>query len=431
MNKIIKPCVLKGKFKVPGDKSISHRAIMLGALAEGDTEAEGFLTGDDCLSTIGCFRELGVEIAVDTRTKQARIRGRGLRGLRKPAKALDVGNSGTTIRLLAGILAGQGFSCELTGDESIRRRPMARVIEPLRAMGARADTWDGGACAPILIEGRPLRGIEYHMPISSAQVKSAIMLAGLYAEGKTVIYEPQPSRDHMEIMLRRFGADIEHRPGRTVIRPGAELKAAEVRVPGDISSAAFLIAAALITPGSKAVIENVGVNPTRTGIITAFRAMGADIRVENQREISGELVADIEACGSRLYGGEISGGLIPLMIDEIPVFAAAAVFAEGRTIIRDAQELKVKESNRISAMASELVKFGADVEETDDGLIINGRQGGAGRIHGAEAHSHGDHRVAMSLAVLGSAVQGETVITGAECVDISFPGFFEILGQGA
>jgi 3-phosphoshikimate 1-carboxyvinyltransferase len=416
---------LTGVFRVPGDKSVSHRAIMLGALAEGVTEAEGFLTGEDCLSTVACFRRLGVETAVEGTA--ATVWGRGLRGLRPPEGMLDVGNSGTTLRLLTGILAGQPFPAVLTGDASIRRRPMARVMEPLRAMGARIEGSDGD-CAPVRVRGGGLRGITYRLPVASAQVKSAILLAGLYAEGETVVQEPQPSRDHTERMLQYFGADLRQEPGQMTLRPGKILRGQPVAVPGDISSAAFLIALALIVPGSSICVENVGVNPTRTGILTAFQAMGASIRIRNPRTQGGEPVADIEAQASQLRAGEISGDLIPTMIDEIPIYAAAALFAEGTTVIRDAGELKVKESNRIQVMAAELAKLGGQVEETPDGLLLQGGRDRARRLAGAPVDSHQDHRTAMSLAVLGRAIAGETAISGAECVGISFPGFFEMLG---
>lgn len=422
MKKIIMPkTALRGEITVPGDKSISHRAVMFGAVSEGDTEIYGFLKGDDCMSTISCFRKLGIDI--EMKNESVIIHGKGLRGLRQPSEILDVGNSGTTIRLISGILSAQNFDCRIDGDSSIRKRPMNRVIVPLSLMGAdiRGEIKEG--FAPLVIRGKRLRGIEYTLPVASAQVKSAIILASLYAEGETVITEPKASRNHTEIMLNHFGADIKNENGKITVKPVKQLYAKRVNIPSDISSAAFFIAAALIVPDSHIIIRNVGINETRTGIIDAFRAMGGNINVINKDYSGVEAAADIEVRTSKLKAVTLEGEIIPRMIDEIPVFAAAALFAEGTTVIKDAQELKVKESNRIETMSGELSKMGADIRETDDGMII---RGGA-RLRGSVVESHSDHRVAMSMAVAALMAQGETVINDAECVDISFPSFYDCL----
>lgn len=411
---------LTGTLTVPGDKSVSHRAVMLGAIAEGVTEIDNFLNGEDCLSTAACFRAMGVEI--DIQGTRVTVKGRGLRGLCAPSGVLDVGNSGTSLRLMAGLLAGQAFDCVLTGDASIRKRPMGRVTVPLSLMGARVE----GETAPVALKGGPLKGIRYTLPVASAQVKSAILLAALYAEGETVITEPSPTRDHTEIMLHHLGADIRRNGDEILLRPVERLYARPVSVPGDISSAAFLLAAAAAVPGSALTVQGVGVNPTRTGILDALTRMGADIRIENETECCGERVADITVHGTKLHGVTVSGNLIPRMIDELPALAAVALSAEGRTVIRDAAELKVKESNRIHTVAVEFAKLGAHITETDDGLIIEGGH----PLHGAEVDSHADHRLAMSLAVAALNAEGETVIRGSECVDISFPGFFDLLLRG-
>lgn len=422
MNKVIKPKdKLRGGIIVPGDKSISHRAVMLGSLCEGVTEIEGFLTGDDCMSTISCFKKLGVNIEVDG--DKVKVYGNGLNGLKAPSQALDVGNSGTTIRLISGILSAQPFESELTGDSSIQKRPMNRVIKPLAEMGADICGIKNEGYAPLKIKGKKLKAIDYKLPVASAQVKSAIILASLYADGETIIREPIASRDHTEIMLNYFGADIKNENGVIKSKPVKQLYAKPVAVPGDISSAAFFIAAALIVPNSDILIKNVGVNKTRTGIIDAFIEMGADIKLINKRNCAGEDVADIAVKYSKLKAITLSGDIIPRMIDEIPVFAVASLFAEGTTIVKDAQELKVKESNRIATMKEELSKMGADITETDDGMIIEGGQ----KLKGAVAESHLDHRVAMSIAVAGLMADGETTINNAECVSISFPNFYDLL----
>ena len=406
---------------VPGDKSISHRAVMLGSIAKGTTEISDFLTGEDCMSTIRCFRQLGVSIDVDGQA--VRVHGNGLHGLRPSADVLDVGNSGTTIRLLSGLLAGQPFNSRLTGDASIQKRPMERVITPIHAMGGAISGKDAKPYAPLYIEGKKLKGIHYSMPVASAQVKSAVLLAGLYADGETTLKELSLTRNHTENMLKAFGADIVTEGASITCLPATELYAQKISVPGDISSAAFLMVAALILPGSRVLLQNIGVNETRTGIITALKSMGASIDVQNLRHEGGEPIADVLVSSSALKATTISGDLIPKMIDEIPVFAVAALFAQGSTVIADAQELKVKESNRIAVMVKELTKLGAQVEEKHDGMVVHGMAA----LKGARVSSHGDHRVAMSLAIAGLCAQGPTTIEGAECVDVSFPGFFELL----
>ena len=404
-------------YDIPGDKSISHRAVMLGAIATGVTEATGFLTGDDCISTINCFRALGVEI--EQSGDKLRVTGRG--ELLEPDRVLDVGNSGTTMRLMAGILAGQPFKSNLTGDESIQKRPMRRITEPLSLMGAKFS----GDMAPLSIEGGRLKAINYTLPVASAQVKSAILLAGLYADGETLVKEPIPSRDHTEIMLRQMGARIEKKSDIISCAPSPGLKAINIEVPGDISSAAFIMGLGAIIPGARVKLRKIGVNPTRTGIIDVLRRMGADIRLSNECIKNGEAVADIEVKHSRLKATEISGGEIPTLIDEIPLIAAVALFAEGETVIRDAAELRVKETDRIQVVAEEMGKFfeKTPIVTTNDGMIIKGGL----PAHGAKAASRGDHRIAMSLAVTALAASGETEISGCESADISFPGFFKLI----
>ena len=404
-----------GELTVPGDKSISHRAVMLGALADGTTHISGFLNGADCLSTIDCFRNMGINIEING--NDITVHGKGLNGLQKPEKMLYTGNSGTTTRLLCGILSGQPFDCSITGDRSICKRPMGRVTKPLSLMGADIEN----EFCPLYIHGKKLHGMEYNMTVASAQVKTALILAGLYAEGETIIHETEKSRDHTELMLSAMGADITV-DGLT-IRVGKtnSLKAQNVIVPGDISSAAFFMVLGSIMPDSKILIKNVGINPTRTGIMDVMRDMGADFELINERISTGEAVADIIVRSSNLKGTTIGGSIIPRLIDEIPVIAAAALFADGQTIIRDAQELKVKETNRIKAVVNEFKKCGADIEETDDGMIINGGK----LLHGADFNTFGDHRMAMSLAILAQLAEGESTLDDAACVDVSYPGFFD------
>ena len=410
---------VRGEITVPGDKSISHRAVMLGALASGTTHITGFLMGEDCLSTIDCFRKMGVSI--DVSDKEVVVEGVGLHGLTAPKSELYTGNSGTTTRLLSGILAGQSFTSTMNGDASIQKRPMGRVMKPLREMGASIEGRDDNFC-PLTMHPSELHGIEYRLPVASAQLKSAILLAGLYAEGQTTVIEPAPSRDHTERMFRALGVEIETNGNVITLEPPEDLHAVDIAVPADISSAAFFLVAGAIVPGSELTIRNVGVNPTRTGILDVLRSMGADITESNFRD-DAEPVCDLTVRHSRLHGTEIGGAIIPRLIDELPVIAVAAAFAEGETVIRDAQELKVKESNRIAAMVAELTKAGVDVEETDDGMIVHG----GAKPHGASFETYKDHRIAMSLAVLGLAAEGASRIDEPEVVAISYPDFFNTL----
>lgn len=414
--KRVKYC--RGEVTVPGDKSISHRSIMLGSLAKGTTEVHGFLQGADCLSSIDCFRKMGVEI--ENTGDVVTIRGRGLHGLTAPEGVLDVGNSGTTTRLMSGILAAQSFSSEIDGDASIRKRPMKRIITPLSMMGADIESELGNDCAPLLIIGKKLHGIHYDSPVASAQVKSAVLFAGLYADGETSVTEPALSRNHTELMFEEFGVDIRTQGTTARVLPAKELYARKLTVPGDISSAAYFIVAGLITPNSEITIHNVGVNPTRDGILRVCEMMGADIHSCRTNDEPGEPVADITVRTSALKGCTIGGDIIPTLIDEIPAIAVLACFAEGETVIRDAQELKVKESNRIDVMVRNLSAMGADIEATEDGMIIRGGR----ELHGAVIDSRLDHRIAMSFAVAAMNAIGETEITGAECVDISYPNFY-------
>lgn len=413
---------LSGSIRVPGDKSISHRAVMLGALSEGLTEATGFLAGADCLSTIDCFRKLG--IAVEQEATTVRIHGRGLHGLTASNETLYVGNSGTTMRLLSGILAGQAFSSVLDGDASIRKRPMGRVILPLREMGCDIRGTGEADTAPLRITGSRLSGIHYLSPVASAQVKSCVLLAGLYADAETSVTEPVLSRDHTERMLRGFGARVESVGTTARVQPEPKLSGQKLLVPGDISSAAYFIAAALLVPGSEVLIENVGINPTRDGILRVAEAMGGRIELRNRREASGEPVADLLVRSSELHGTEIGGALIPTLIDELPVIAVMASCATGDTVIHDAAELKVKESDRIDTVVSNLNRLGVAAEALPDGMLIHG-----GHLAGGSVESYQDHRIAMSFAVAALAADGPVEIGGAECVRISYPDFYrDLLG---
>ena len=408
---------LRGEISVPGDKSISHRAVMLGSLAKGTTRIRHFLEGADCLSTIACFRKMGVEI--EKSGEDFLVHGRGLHGLKAPSEILDCGNSGTTMRLLSGILAGQNFNSELTGDSSLQKRPMKRVMEPLSSMGADIRSRDDSGCAPLLIAGRSLHGADITTRVASAQVKSAILLAGLYAEGTTSVTEPVLSRNHTEIMVNAFGGKVESSGTTACLTPVPELFARDISVPGDISSAAYFASAACLVPGSEILIRNVGINPTRDGFLRALYAMGAHCELLNRKE-EDEPCADLLVRFSQLKGTLIEGDWIPSLIDEIPVLAVLAAFAEGTTVIRDAAELKVKESNRIRTVTEGLLAMGADVTETEDGMVIRG-----GRpLHGADIFCHEDHRIAMSFAVAALAADGETRLHGAKCVNISYPDFF-------
>lgn len=420
------PCKgLRGTCRVPGDKSISHRAALLGAIAQGETEIINFLQGADCRSTLSCLRGLGVEIKEER--DLVRVRGKGLHGLEEPSAVLDAGNSGTTIRLLLGILAAQDFFAVVTGDESLRRRPMGRVIKPLREMGAQIWGRKHDNLAPLAIKGTSkLRPIAYTMPVASAQVKSAILLAGLYADGVTEVIQPVSCRDHTERMLEAFGADIEKNRLAIRVVGGKELRAQKIRVPGDISAASFLLVAGSVVPDSDIVIQDVGVNPTRTGILDVLEMMGANISVFNERNWNGEPVADIRVQSASLRGVRIGGELIPRVIDEIPIIAVAAAVAEGTTEISDAAELRVKETDRIRAIASEYKKLGVFVEEKDDGLVIKGCKH---LKNIASVDSWGDHRIAMALAVAGMVASRDVTIDGADCIGVSFPNFHEVLNR--
>ncbi len=412
---------LKGELTVPGDKSISHRSIMLGAIANGVTTVRGFLRGEDNMSTIHAFRAMGVDIDDDGETLA--IHGRGLHGLQEPEDVMDCGNSGTTIRLVTGLLSGQSFFSVVTGDQYLRKRPMKRVVEPLTRMGARIYGRNQGSLAPLAINGGGLHAIEYTSPVSSAQIKSSIMLAGLYADGETTVREPSLSRDHSERMFSLFGASLDRFDDGVTVRGGAELNAQEVTVPGDISSAAFFMVAALITPGSELLIRNVGVNPTRTGVLDILKEMGGNIELLDQRELSGEPVADILVRYSNLKGIAISGSVVPRAIDEFPVVCVAAACAEGVTSIRDAKELRVKETDRIAAMANNLRTLGVVITETDDGMDITGSE----ILSGGQVQSYGDHRIAMSLSVAALVSASEITIRDVDCVATSFPTFFQLL----
>lgn len=413
-----------GDVTVPGDKSISHRAVMFSAMAAGKTVIHGFLPGADCLSTISCFQKMGVQ--VNRQGDLVTVESRGLDGWREPGEVLDVGNSGTTIRLLSGLLAGRPFHSVLVGDESIARRPMKRVVSPLLEMGAQIDGRLNGEFTPLSIRGGNLKGITYHSPVASAQVKSAILLAGLQAEGVTTVHEPHLSRDHTERMLTAFGVHVQPFEGGVSIQGGGQLTSQEeIRVPGDISSAAFLLAAAAMLPGSELLIRDVGINPTRTGILDALTEMGASIELQRERVWGGEPVADLFIRYSRLKGIHLGGALIPRLIDEIPILAVLATQAEGTTIISNAEELKVKETNRIDTMVKELRKMGAKIEPTEDGMIIEGPV----QLTGATCESHGDHRIGMAMAIAGLVAEGQTSVKDAEAINVSFPGFQELLKQ--
>jgi 3-phosphoshikimate 1-carboxyvinyltransferase len=415
---------LRGELTVPGDKSISHRSIMFGSLAAGTTIVHGFLQGEDNRATLNAFRCMGVDIA-ELPGGVLRIEGRGLHGLSEPTDVIDCGNSGTTIRLLTGLMAGQAFFSVLTGDQYLRKRPMKRVVNPLSAMGARIWGRGGGELAPLAIQGGGIKPADYDSPIASAQVKSALLLAGLYADGLTTVREPHLSRDHSERMLSWFGADVRPFPGGVSVAGQPRLEGREVFVPGDISSAAFFMVAALVTPGSELLIRNVGVNPTRSGIIDILREMGGSLELVDPRELSGEPVADILVKSSDLRGIEIGGAVVPRAIDEFPVIGVAAAFAEGTTTIRDARELRVKETDRIAAMTSELAKLGGLVEAREDGMVISG----AKRLRGGSVASHGDHRIAMSMAVAALRAEAPVTIGDTGCTATSFPGFWELLGK--
>ncbi|MBO8177479.1 MAG: 3-phosphoshikimate 1-carboxyvinyltransferase [Bacillus sp. (in: Bacteria)] len=412
---------LRGTVQVPGDKSISHRAVMFGAIANGTTTIENFLTGDDCLSTISCFRRLGVHIEQHGTT--VTVHGKGWDGLTEPKDILNVGNSGTTARLMLGILAGRPFHSVLIGDESIAKRPMSRVTKPLQLMGAIIDGRQNGEFTPLSVRGAQLNAIRYELPVASAQVKSAILLAGLQSEGTTEILEPAPSRDHTERMIRQFSGEIEKHGNVIRLNGKQTLKATNIVVPGDISSAAFFLVAGAIVPGSEIILPNVGLNPTRTGIIDVMKQMGADITIVDESYDSTEPVGTIIIRSSKLKGIEIGGEMIPRLIDELPIIALLATQAEGKTIIRNAEELKVKETNRIDAVCHELQQLGADIQPTEDGMIIHGKC----TLTGGNVRSYGDHRIGMMLAIASLICQSEVTIDGVHAVSVSYPTFFEDL----
>lgn len=414
---ITKTSSLKGEITVPGDKSISHRSIMIGSLAEGVTEVRNFLMGEDCLSSMDCFKKMGVDISIDG--DLVKIKGVGMRGLKKPEEMLYAGNSGTTVRLISGILSAQNFECSLDGDSSIRKRPMKRILDPLTLMGADIKSINDNGCAPLKIVGSNLKGISYSSPIASAQVKSAILLAGLYADGVTTVIEPVLSRNHTELMLKAFGADVKTEGATATVTASKSLKAVNITVPGDISSAAFFMVAGLIVPDSEVLIKNVGINPTRDGMIEIIKKMGGNIEILNKRLEGFEETADILVKTSDLKGIVIEGGIIPRIIDEIPVIAIMAACAQGETIIRDAEDLKNKESDRIRYMAKNLQNMGGDITPTDDGMIIRGRK----PLKGCVIDTCNDHRIAMSFAIAGLVADGKTEIPEDECINISYPGF--------
>ena len=419
---------LKGEVTIPGDKSISHRSIMLGSIALGTTEITHFLEGADCLSTIDCFRKMGVEI--ERKPSSILVHGKGLRGLTAPASTLNVGNSGTTTRLISGILSGQNFATTLSGDDSLNSRPMKRIMTPLNTMGAHIRSLNDNGCAPLHIRPGALHGIHYQSPVASAQVKSAVLLAGLYADSPTSVTEPALSRNHTELMLQGFGAYVAtdlHTDGTATahVEPCKELYGQQICVPGDISSAAYFIAAALLVPGSELLVKNVGTNFTRAGFLKVCKAMGADIETVSQTIEGGESRADLLVRYSHLKGTVIEGDIIPTLIDEIPMIALMAAFADGQTVIRDAAELKVKETNRIDTVTAGLKAMGAVITPTDDGMIIEG----TGHLNGASIQSYLDHRIAMAFSVAGLASDGETQIVDSQCVDVSYPEFYATLNS--
>ena len=419
---------LKGEVTIPGDKSISHRSIMLGSIALGTTEITHFLEGADCLSTIDCFRKMGVEI--ERKPSSILVHGKGLRGLTAPASTLNVGISGTTTRLISGILSGQNFATTLSGDDSLNSRPMKRIMTPLNTMGAHIRSLNDNGCAPLHIRPGALHGIHYQSPVASAQVKSAVLLAGLYADSPTSVTEPALSRNHTELMLQGFGAYVAtdlHTDGTATahVEPCKELYGQQICVPGDISSAAYFIAAALLVPGSELLVKNVGTNFTRAGFLKVCKAMGADIETVSQTIEGGESRADLLVRYSHLKGTVIEGDIIPTLIDEIPMIAIMAAFADGQTVIRDAAELKVKETNRIDTVTAGLKAMGAVITPTDDGMIIEG----TGHLNGASIQSYLDHRIAMAFSVAGLASDGETQIVDSQCVDVSYPEFYATLNS--
>lgn len=414
--------MLKGSFELIGDKSISHRAVMFSSISKGHNKISNFLMGEDCLSTISCFRKMGVDIQIDG--KDVYVKGNGLYGLKRPKEILDVGNSGTTIRLMMGILAGNKFDATLIGDNSIAKRPMKRATDPLRLMGCNIEGKDDANYTPIKIYGGDLKAIDYHMPVASAQVKSALILASLYANDTSFIYEKVKSRNHTEIMLKSFGADINVENLKISVNPVNELFSQDIYVPGDISSAAFIIVSALITKGSEVIIKNVGLNETRTGIIDVVKNMNGNIEIINERLVGGELVGDLLVRYTKdLCATTIDKDIIPRLIDEIPVIAVLATQAEGTTIIKDAQELKVKESNRIKSMVENLKILGADIEELEDGMIIKGKS----KLNGGKIKTFKDHRIAMAFSTLNLISDEKIKLDDEDCINVSFPGYFDLI----
>lgn len=413
---------LRGEARVPGDKSITHRALLLGSIAQGDTVVRGFLDSGDCRASVEVVQALGAQV-VDEGESTIRVRGSGIGGLREPDNVLDCRGSGTTMRLLAGLLAGQPFTSVLTGNPALRSRPMGRIIEPLRRMGATVLGRDGDRLPPLAIRGGGLRGIDYDLPVASAQVKSGILLAGLFASGETTVREPRPTRDHTERMLAAMGAPVRSIPGAVTVAPAQGLDALALTVPGDLSSAAFLLAAATAVPGSELLVQGVGVNLTRTGFLAILSAMGGHFRVENSRVEGGEPVADLWVESAPLTATEVSGDLVPLAIDELPLVAVLATQARGVTVVREASELRLKESDRVATLVAELGKLGAQIEALPDGYRVEGPTS----LRGGTVECHADHRLAMCLAVAALCAVGPVTILGAECAADSFPGFFELL----
>lgn len=414
---------LSGEIEIPGDKSISHRSVMFGSIANGVTRVTNFLPGDDCLSTISCFRKLGV--VIEENEGELTIHGNGFEGLQEPNEILDVGNSGTTIRLLLGILAGRPFFSSLVGDHSIGRRPMTRVTEPLKRMGAKIDGRKNGSFTPIGIRGGQLKPIHYQLPVASAQVKSALILAGLQAEGESTIIETAETRDHTERMIRKFGGKVQSHNREITVKGGQTLSASDIYVPGDISSAAFFLVAGAIVHESEVVLKNVGLNPTRTGILDVMNKMGANIEIIHHEGDSFEPIGDITIKTSNLKGTVIEGDLIPRLIDEIPIIALLATQAKGTTVIKDAEELKVKETNRIDTVVQELTKLGASIEATDDGMIIHG----VSHLSGGKVSSHGDHRIGMMLAIASLICSDKVELDNPESISVSYPNFFNHLNS--
>lgn len=414
---------LRGRVRLPGDKSISHRAVLFGSLAEGTTHIRRFLPSNDCWSTVRCVRSLGVPVSELSDTELL-VHGRGLHGFREPDDVLDCGNSGTTVRLLAGLLAGQSFTSFVSGSAQLRRRPMYRIVVPLRQVGATIHGRDEDRLLPLLIRGGRLRGIQFELPVASAQVKSAILLAGLFADGPMVVREPGPARDHTERLLRAMGADMRVNQAMLTVVPREQpLTPLDLEIPGDFSSAAFVIVAACAVPNSEVHLEGVGINPTRTGLLDVLGEIGANVSVENEREMGGEPVGDLIVRSGEYVGVEVGGGAVPRMIDEFPILAVAATQAQGTTLVRDAAELRVKESDRIASTVGELRKMGARIEETPDGFVVEGPT----PLKGAVVDSHEDHRLAMALVVAGLIAQGETTVLRTTCIDDSFPGFADVM----